>query len=225
MVAERQEIPAPLRALLVEDSEDDALLLLRELRRGGYEPEYERVDTPEVMRRALDGSPYWDVIFSDYNMPRFGAPEALAMAREAAPQTPVIVVSGKVGEEAAVATLKAGAYDYLMKSNLARLCATVERGLQEAEERRERRLAERELERRDAILEAVRFAADRFLGEATGWEESVKTVPGRWVVERPALQLARARGVPRFTGHELPVPGRRVRPLGRLRPLGSDPRP
>jgi PAS domain S-box-containing protein len=179
MVAERQEILTPLRALLVEDSEDDALLLLRELRRGGYEPEYERVDTPEAMRRVLDGSAHWDVIFSDYNMPRFGAPEALALAREAAPQTPVIVVSGKVGEDAAVATLKAGAYDYVMKSNLARLCATVERSMQEAEERRERRRAEKELERRDAILEAVRFAADRFLGEATGWEESVRAVLGR----------------------------------------------
>jgi PAS domain S-box-containing protein len=179
MVAERQEILTPLRALLVEDSEDDALLLLRELRRGGYEPEYERVDTPEAMRRALDGSPHWDVIFSDYNMPRFGAPEALALAREAVPQTPVIVVSGKVGEDAAVATLKAGAYDYVMKSNLARLCATVERSIQEARERRERRRAERELGRRDAILEAVRFAADRFLGEATGWEESVRAVLGR----------------------------------------------
>jgi PAS domain S-box-containing protein len=179
MVAERQEILTPLRALLVEDSEDDALLLLRELRRGGYEPEYERVDTPEAMRSVLDGSAHWDVIFSDYNMPRFGAPEALALAREAAPQTPVIVVSGKVGEDAAVATLKAGAYDYVMKSNLARLCATVERSIQEARERRERRRAERELERRDAILEAVRFAADRFLGEATGWEESVRAVLGR----------------------------------------------
>jgi len=144
MVAERQEILTPLRALLVEDSEDDALLLLRELRRGGYEPEHERVDTPEAMRRALDDPLAWDVIFSDYNMPRFGAPEALAMAREAAPRTPFIVVSGKVGEDAAVATLKAGAYDYVMKSNLARLCATVERSIQEARERRERRRAERE---------------------------------------------------------------------------------
>ena len=179
MVAQTQNARAPLRALLVEDSEDDALLLLRELRRGGYEPEYERVDTPEGMRRALDGPLPWDVIFSDYNLPRFGAPEALAMAREATPQTPFIVVSGKVGEDAAVATLKAGAYDYVMKSNLARLCATVERGMLEAGERRERRRAERELERRDAILDAVRFAADRFLGEATGWEESVRAVLGR----------------------------------------------
>ena len=179
MVAERQETLTPLRILLVEDSEDDALLLLRELRRGGYEPEYERVDTPEAMQRALGGPLSWDVIFSDYNMPRFGASEALAMACEAAPRTPFIVVSGKVGEDAAVATLKAGAYDYVMKGNLARLCATVERSMQEAEERRERRRAERKLGRRDAILDAVRFAADRFLGEATGWEESVKAVLGR----------------------------------------------
>ena len=66
---------APLRVLVVEDSEDDALLLLRELRRGGYEPEHERVETPEDMRKALADSS-WDVIFSDYRMPRFEAPEA-----------------------------------------------------------------------------------------------------------------------------------------------------
>ena len=166
---------APLRVLVVEDSEDDALLLLRELRRGGYEPEHERVETPEDMRKALADSS-WDVIFSDYRMPRFEAPEALTMAREAGSEAPFVVVSGKVGEEDAVRMVKAGAYDYVMKDNLARLCATLERGLEEAEERRERRRAEEELRRRDAILEAVRFAAERLLAEAAGWEESVGTV-------------------------------------------------
>ncbi|MDQ3639142.1 MAG: response regulator, partial [Actinomycetota bacterium] len=166
---------APLRVLIVEDSEDDAMLLLRELRRGGYEPEYERVETPEDMQKALAGSS-WDVIFSDYRMPRFEAPEALALAREAASEAPFVVVSGKVGEEDAVRMVKAGAYDYVMKDNLTRLCATLERGLEEAEERRERRRAEEELRRRDAVLEAVRFAAERLLAEATGWEESVKAV-------------------------------------------------
>ena len=69
----------PLRVLMVEDSEDDALLLLRELWRGGYEPEYQRVDTPEAMEKAFADPSSWDVIFSDYRMPRFGAPEALKM--------------------------------------------------------------------------------------------------------------------------------------------------
>lgn len=130
MVTQSRE--PPLRVLIVEDSENDALLLLRELERGGYQPEYERVDTPEAMKKALDGgSASWDVIFSDYHMPRFRAPEALELAHEAGSEAPFIVVSGRIGEEVAVDLMKAGAYDYVMKDNLARLCATVERGLEE----------------------------------------------------------------------------------------------
>jgi PAS domain S-box-containing protein len=136
-----------LRVLIVEDSEDDALLVLRELRRGGYEPTSERVDTPEAMRLALAEEEPWDVVLSDWRMPRFSATEALEMLRGAGSEAPFIVVSGKVGEEAAVEAVKAGAHDYVMKGNLRRLCATVERGLQEAEVRRERRRAEEERDR------------------------------------------------------------------------------
>jgi PAS domain S-box-containing protein len=175
-LAEQPELSrAPLRVLIVEDSEDDALLLLRELRRGGYEPEYERVDTPEAMEKALAGSE-WDVIFSDYRMPRFGAPEALQMWHASGSEAPFIVVSGKIGEDVAVQTIKAGAYDYVMKDNLTRLRAIVERSLQEAREKRDLRRAGRELQRRDAILEAVRFAAERFLSEVISWEQSIKAV-------------------------------------------------
>jgi PAS domain S-box-containing protein len=158
----------PLRVLIVEDSEDDALLLLGEFRRNDYEPIHERVDTPEAMEEALASSE-WDVIISDYRMPRFGALEALAMFREGGSEVPFIVVSGKVGEAAAVEVMKAGAYDFLTKDNLALLCPTVERGLEGTAER----------QRRDAILEAVRFAAERFLGEAGGWEESIQEILGR----------------------------------------------
>jgi PAS domain S-box-containing protein len=167
----------PLRVLIVEDSENDALLLLRELRRGGYEPEHERVQSEEAMTEAL-ATAEWDVIISDYRLPRFGAPEALAVFRESGLEVPFIVVSGKVGEEAAIAALKAGAHDYVMKDNLARLSMTVERSLEEVQERRKRRRAESELRRRDAILKAVGFAAERFLGEAAGWEESIDEVLG-----------------------------------------------
>jgi PAS domain S-box-containing protein len=140
----------------VEDSENDALLLLRELERGGYQPEYERVDTPEAMKKALDGgSASWDVIFSDYHMPRFRAPEALELAHEAGSEAPFIVVSGRIGEEVAVELMKAGAYDYVMKDNLARLCATVERGLEEFRERRERKRAEKELRESEERYRAV----------------------------------------------------------------------
>ena len=175
-LAERSELHrAPLRVLLVEDSEDDALLLLRELRRGGYEPEYERVYTPEAMERALAGSA-WDVIFSDYRMPQFEAPEALKMWHASDSEAPFIVVSGKVGEDVAARAIKAGAYDYVMKDNLTRLRAIVERSLQEAREKRDLWRVGRELQRRDAILEAVRFAAERFLSEALGWEQSIREV-------------------------------------------------
>ncbi len=124
----RDPYRTPLRVLLVEDSENDALLLLRELRRGGYEPDYERVETPEAMRAALAGSD-WDVIVSDYRLPRFGAPEALKVSKEAGSGAPFVVVSGKVGEDVAVEMMRSGAHDYVMKDNLARLCATVARGL------------------------------------------------------------------------------------------------
>jgi PAS domain S-box-containing protein len=171
----RESARTQLRVLIVEDSDNDALLLLRELKRGGYEPEYERVETPEAMKTALAGSD-WDVIVSDYRLPRFGAPEALQVAQEAGSGAPFVVVSGKVGEDAAVDMMRAGAHDYVMKDNLARLCATVARGLEEAEKRRKLRRAERELTRRDAILEAVGFAAERFLGDAAGWEENIESV-------------------------------------------------
>jgi PAS domain S-box-containing protein len=139
----------PLRVLIVGDSENDALLLLRELGRGGYEPVYERVSTPEGMERALEeaserGKP-WEVVLSDYYMPRFGGPDALDLLRGLGYDTPFIVVSGKIGEDAAVAMMRAGAQDYVAKENMARLCPAIERELREAEGRRERERAEQAL--------------------------------------------------------------------------------
>jgi PAS domain S-box-containing protein len=134
-----------LRVLLVEDSENDAALLLRELRRGGYQPLFERVYTPEDMERALSvaeasGEPY-QIVISDYYMPRFRAPEALKLLRKLGQDIPFIVVSGKVGEDAAVEVMKAGADDYLTKENMSRLCPAIGRELREAEVRRERESA------------------------------------------------------------------------------------
>ncbi len=126
-----------LRVLIVEDSEDEAALFLRELQRGGYEPDYEIVDTPEGMERALtsDGEP-WELVLSDYVMPRFRAPEALEILRGLGYDTPFIIISGKVGEDLAVEAMRSGAQDYIFKDNLARLNAAVERELREAGERR-----------------------------------------------------------------------------------------
>lgn len=105
--------------MLVEDSENDAMLLLRELRRAGYEVDHERVYTAEEMGAALRSG--WDVIVSDYRMPSFSAMEALEMATASGSDTPFIVVSGRIGEDVAVEAIRAGAYDYVMKGNLSRL--------------------------------------------------------------------------------------------------------
>lgn len=134
-----------LKVLLVEDSEDDALLLLRELRRGGYDPVYERVDTAGAMEAKL-GERDWDIVISDHSMPAFSSSAALSLLRSKGfVDTPFIIVSGRIGEDVAVAAMKAGAQDYIMKDNLARLNTAIERELREAEGRRERRRAEEEL--------------------------------------------------------------------------------
>src|SRR5215216_196760 len=135
----------PLRVLLVEDSEDDALLLLRELRRGGYEPLSERVDTAGDMEAALEERG-WDLVIADHSMPEFSSSAALELLRRKGfVDLPFIIVSGYIGEDAAVAAMKAGAHDYIMKDNLARLNSAIERELRDAKVRRERRRAEEEL--------------------------------------------------------------------------------
>src|SRR5919112_1138154 len=149
--AKRAQVTGTLRLLLVEDSENDAMLLLQELRRGGYEPLSQRVCTPEDMEKALRSAEARDepfqVVISDYYMPRFRAPEALELLRELGHDAPFIVVSGKIGEDAAVGVMKAGADDYLTKENMSRLCPAIERELREAEVRKERERAEKALGR------------------------------------------------------------------------------
>jgi PAS domain-containing protein len=144
----------PLRLLIVEDAECDALLVLRELRRGGFDPTFERVETREAMAAALDREA-WDLAISDYTMPTFDAPGALALVRERSLDLPVLLVSGAIGEEAAVAALRAGACDFIVKDNLARLIPAIERELREKAGREARRRAEeraRESEDRYRLL-------------------------------------------------------------------------
>src|SRR5690606_18801753 len=100
----------PLRLLMVEDSDDDATLVLRELKRGGYDVTCTRVETAMAMRAALTEEP-WDLVLSDFSMPRFSAPAALALLMEVSPDTPMIVVSGAVGEDTAVELIRSGARD------------------------------------------------------------------------------------------------------------------
>ncbi|HEX9899376.1 MAG TPA: PAS domain S-box protein, partial [Candidatus Methylomirabilis sp.] len=144
----------PLRVLVVEDSEEDTLLMLRELRRGGYDVTHRRVETRESMHAALAGQA-WDVVLSDYRMPHFSAPDALQVLKESGLDLPFIIVSGTVGEETAVASMKAGAHDYLLKSNLIRLCAAIEREVREAKIRLAHRQAEERLRLQGSALEAA----------------------------------------------------------------------
>ncbi|MEW6443171.1 MAG: response regulator [bacterium] len=133
-----------LRVLIVEDSEDDTLLLLRELRQGGYDPVFERVERASSMKEALERK-RWDIIVSDYVLPSFSGLAALVILKESGLDLPFIMISGKIGEEIAVGAMKAGAHDYLAKSNLKRLVPAVERELREAEVRRERKRAREQL--------------------------------------------------------------------------------
>jgi signal transduction histidine kinase len=142
----------PLRILIVEDSEDDADLLIRQLRRGGFDPSFERVETAEAMAAALQRP--WDVVVSDWHMPHFSAKQALAVIQELNLDLPFIIVSGTVGEEAAVAALHTGAHDFMAKGRLSRLIPAIEREMREVAVRAERRVIEQQL-RRTQRMEAM----------------------------------------------------------------------
>jgi PAS domain S-box-containing protein/putative nucleotidyltransferase with HDIG domain len=143
-----------LRALLVEDSEDDALLIARELRKGGYELFFQRVDTLPAMAMALKQHT-WDIVISDHSMPSFSAPAALALLKERSLDVPFIIVSGCIGEDVAVAAMKAGAHDFMLKDNLARLVPVVQREIREAQERRSRTFAEEAKKEFEARTQAI----------------------------------------------------------------------
>lgn len=151
----------PLSLLIVEDSEDDAELLLREVKRGGYEPNWLRVDTAEGMQQALD-SREWDVVVADYAMPGFSGLEAHTILQKSGMDLPFILVSGTIGEETAVAAMKAGAHDYIMKDNLRRLVPAIERELRDAAVRKEHRATETALRKSEhryrALFENTREA-------------------------------------------------------------------
>jgi two-component system, cell cycle sensor histidine kinase and response regulator CckA len=162
-----------LRILIVEDSEDDLLLLLRELRRGDFTLDYVRVETAVEMQAALDRQD-WDIVIADYTLPRFSAPEALELLQHQQQDLPFIIVSGTIGEDAAVAAMRAGAHDYLLKDNLVRLLPAVARELREARERQKRLDAE----------QALRESEERFRQLAENITESVF-----WMSEPTAMKM------------------------------------
>lgn len=134
----------PLRVLIIEDSEDDTLLIMHELKRGGYDPKYERVETAGAMIASLDQQE-WDIVISDHSMPHFNSFSALDVLKKRGLDLPFFLVSGTIDEEKAVSAMKAGVHDYIMKGNLPRLVPAVQRELREAVVRRERKKAEEAL--------------------------------------------------------------------------------
>jgi two-component system sensor histidine kinase UhpB len=149
-------VPKPLRLLLVEDDPGDAMLLISDLRQGGFEPAWLRVETADAFRQAL-GAQTWNLVISDYYLPTFTGLEALAILRDTGLDIPFLVISGAIGEETAVAAMKAGASDYLMKHNLVKLVPTIERELRDAEARRQARVG---AQNRNESAERLRLAVE-----------------------------------------------------------------
>ncbi len=147
-----------LRLLHIEDSENDSVLLRHHLARSGYKLEFERVETLADLKASLDRQS-WDVIISDYVLPEFSAPAALAVLKARSLDVPFIIISGAIGEETAVAAMRAGAHDYLMKDNLTRLVPAIERELHDCQIRRERKRAEEALRASEKLASLGRLAA------------------------------------------------------------------
>lgn len=150
----------PIRLLIIEDSDDDKELLLMEIKRGGYEPDFVCLETADALNTALDGYD-WDIILSDFAMPKFNGLAALQIVKERGIDIPFIIVSGTIGEDIAVTAMKAGAQDYIMKGNLKRLIPALERELKEAEIRKQRKLSEKALhESEEKFRKAFFFSPD-----------------------------------------------------------------
>ena len=190
-------MPQLLRVLIVEDSEDDTELLIEELRLGGYEPEYERVETAAAMRKALRERT-WDLVVSDHSAPQFDSHMALRLLRESGVDVPFLIVSGTIGEEAAVQAMKAGAHDYILKGRLKRLNPAIARELADAELRRGWRAAQEAL--RDHERQAAIDVAEAYEATLEGWARALdlrdhETEGHSRRVTEMTVRLARAIGV------------------------------
>ncbi|MCK9409538.1 MAG: PAS domain S-box protein [Bacteriovoracaceae bacterium] len=163
-----------LRVLIVEDSEDDAVLLLHQLSKSNFTIEHKRVDTKKDFETALNENT-WDIILSDYKMPHFSGANALAIYQQCGLDIPFIIVSGTIGEEIAVNTMKAGAHDYIMKDNLKRLLPTIERELRESNNRAERKQLEwKQRQAEEAIQKnAMQLNEAQHVARLGSWESNI----------------------------------------------------
>lgn len=173
-----------LNVLIIEDSEDDTYLLLKELRRGGYLVRFKRVETAEQMRSALEQQKY-EIVFADYSLPQFSGPMALELLKESGIDIPFIIISGTVAEEVAVIAMKAGAHDYLLKGNLKRLLPAVERELRDAQQRAARRQADEalrlqtvKLAEQAVMLDLAHVMARDLEGKITLWTRGMERLYG-----------------------------------------------
>jgi two-component system, cell cycle sensor histidine kinase and response regulator CckA len=206
---------ASLRLLILEDSENDALLVVRQLERAGFQLEFERVETAEALEDAL-ARREWDLILSDYSIPRIDGRAALALYQKKGLDIPFISVSGVMSEDIAVEMMKAGAHDYVMKSNLARLAPAVTRELRAAQERRERR----QIESARAHLAALVESCDDAIiganpdGTVVSWNEGAERLFGYRASEmagQPLSALVPSQGMQEmFSDYELVQQGGRL---------------
>ncbi len=164
----------PLKILILEDSLDDTLLLIRELKKGGYEPDYKMIETEEDMKKSLSEED-WDLILSDYYMPNFSAMKALQIISEEKIDLPFIIVSGAIGEETAVEAMKAGAQDFIMKGSYNRLIPAIERELQESIHKRQIKEAQETIKK-----DEIRFKA---LYKLSQMEETSKIEMASYVIK------------------------------------------
>lgn len=150
----------PVRLLLIEDSEDDAALVLAALTQAGLSAEHSRAWSRAGLNDALGRGP-WDAVLSDHNMPQFDGLTALNMVKACDPDLPFIIVSGAIGEEIAVSAMRNGAQDFVMKQNLTRLSVVLNREIQDSRVKRAARKASRDLQANEALLDSiVNTAAD-----------------------------------------------------------------
>jgi PAS domain S-box-containing protein len=176
-----------LRVLIIEDSHDDFLLIIRNLKKGGYNPLYERVETAAAMKKALKEK-QWDIILCDYTLPAFDVPSALGILKEANIDIPIIIVSGTTGEEKAIDCMRLGAHDYILKSNMSRLCPAIARELDEAEVRKEKKQAKEALSKSEERYRKItKCSPDMiwtmdFSGQFTYANEAVERTHG-WTVD------------------------------------------